>query len=117
MKVFSCHVGLLSGLFLVGCQSSPGIEVGWSFKLPPTVRQTVVHNPLPATVSTVYVQEAATPAPIMQRQFQVQPGQVAPAPAPVPINPVVPQPVRQLLPMPRESSPGCAQPCQPAAGE
>lgn len=66
-------------------------------------------------MDTVYVQEAQVQPPIMQRQFQIQPG-VAPAPAPTPINPVMP-PARQLLPMPRESAPssGCGQPCQPGA--
>jgi hypothetical protein len=103
---------MLAGLAfaaIVGCQASPGFRMGWEFTLPPTLKNSQTLTPLPALPTTAYAVDAQGPIPMSQRQYFIQPAPGAPAPQSN--TPTVPG--RQLLPMPRESTPQGQGGCQP----
>lgn len=93
----------------VGCQASPGFRVSGEFLMPPTLRTASTLTPLPALPTTAYAVDAVGPIPMSQRQYYLAPAATMPA---IPSNTPA-GPVRQLLPMPRESAPPIPQPCQP----
>lgn len=91
---------------LVGCQTTPGMTLSWSFTLPPALNNTATLHPVAAMPATAYAVEYPTQA-LIQRPYLYQ------APASVPQGPPppapLPRPAAEPIPiMPKPNSP-CGQ--------
>lgn len=95
---------------LVGCQTTPGMTLSWSFTLPPALNNTATLHPVAAMPATAYAVEMPTQA-MIQRPYIM--GQQPTAQPQIPTPGPLPRPAMESIPvMPKCNSPCSALPVQ-----
>lgn len=100
-------LGALCLASLVGCQTTPGMTLSWSFTLPPALNNTATLHPVAAMPATAYAVEMPTQA-MIQRPYLMQ--QPVPQPS-IPTPGPLPRPAMEPIPVMPKINGGCGGPC------